>query len=184
MCLIMGVFAGMCISPFNHSRQKGEVQRDTVVVYDTARYSRLELEIKRHRLDVPDITSPKVVMVPEDSTTIIYRDSVRYVTMPRQFFYTKTQDAEIWHSGIDSTIDSLNVFRKNTTITERISAKRKKHGLGVGVEATYYNTLYVPVYAEYQSFVTSWLSIYGRVGYNIPTKEYGLSLGARMQLQW
>ena len=181
ICLTMGIFAGMCISPFNHSRQSAS-QKDTVVVYDTARYSRLELETKRHRLNVPDITAPSIVMVQEDSTTIIYRDSVRYVTLPREYFYTNVDDVEIWHSGIDSRIDSLAVRRREMMITTR--EKPKKNALGIGIEASYYSGLYIPAYIEYERMMKPWFSVYGRVGYNFPTLEYGVSLGVRMQLKW
>ncbi len=181
ICLIMGIFAGMCVSPFNHSAQSS-VQKDTVVVYDTARYSKLELETKRHRLDVPDIAAPSVVAVKEDSTTIIYRDNVRYVTLPREYFYTNVDDVEIWHSGIDSRIDSLAVRRKELMITTR--EKPKKNALGFGIETSYYSGLYIPAYIEYERMMQPWLSVYGRVGYNFPTMEYGISLGVRMQLQW
>lgn len=116
--LILGFVIGILCRP-NHFRDTTDMVKDTLVIYDTARYSKLELASKSYRLNVPKIESPSVVYIPADSTTIIYRDSIRYVTLTREYFYTKTEDAEIWHSGVQSTIDSLNVFRKSATIKEK-----------------------------------------------------------------
>ena len=99
------------------------IQRDTIVRYDTMRYSRLELETLSHRLDVPKIDVPKLAILDVEKMDTIYKDNVMYITYPRENYYTKAKDVEIWHSGIDSTIDSLNVVRKTQNITETILHK-------------------------------------------------------------
>ena len=99
------------------------IQRDTIVRYDTMRYSRLELETLSHRLDVPKIDVPKLAILDVEKMDTIYKDNVMYITYPRENYYTKANDVEIWHSGIDSTIDSLNVVRKTQNITETILHK-------------------------------------------------------------
>ncbi len=177
----MGVFAGMCISPFNHSRQS-LFQKDTVVVYDTMRYARLDLADKTKRLNIPKVGKLELVYMDTRSFDTIYRDSVRYVTMPREYFYTNVDGAEIWHSGIDSRIDSLAVRRREVMITTR--ERQKKNSLGFGIETSYYSAFYAPAYIEYERTVKPWFSVYGRFGYNFPTMEYGMSLGIRMKLQW
>lgn len=181
ICLIMGIFAGMCVSPFNHSRQTG-VQKDTIVRYDTMKYTRFELAGHTRKLDIPAVRKPELVFIGVESLDTIYIDNVQYVTMPREYFYTNVEDAEIWHSGIDSRIDSLAVRRRELMITTR--EKPKKNALGFGIETSYYSGLYIPAYIEYERMMQPWLSVYGRVGYNFPTMELGISLGVRMQLQW
>lgn len=99
------------------------IQRDTIVRYDTMRYSRLELETLSHRLDVPKIDVPKLAILDVEKMDTIYKDNVMYITYPRENYYTKANDVEIWHSGIDSTIDSLNVVQKTQNITESILHK-------------------------------------------------------------
>ena len=99
------------------------IQRDTIVRYDTMRYSRLELETLSHRLDVPKIDVPKLAILDVEKMDTIYKDNVMYITYPRENYYTKANDVEIWHSGIDSTIDSLSVVRKTQNITETILHK-------------------------------------------------------------
>ena len=101
------------------------IQNDTIVRLDTIKYSNLELIGKNYRLDIPKVNVPELVYIPSDSTTIIYRDSIRYVTLPRQYYFTKTEDAEIWHSGVDSRIDSMNVFRQTKVITQKPVTKNR-----------------------------------------------------------
>lgn len=120
LVLVMGAWLIGCVMGRHHFREATKMlQRDTTYVYDTIRYSRLDLASNTYELDIPKIDKAEMVFIPESSTTIIYRDSIRYVTLPREYFYTKTEDAEIWHSGVQSTIDSLNVFRKSATIKEK-----------------------------------------------------------------
>jgi hypothetical protein len=161
------------------------VQRDTVTVYDTTRYSRLELVRNTYRLDIPKISIPELVYIPSDSTTIIYRDSVRYVTLPRQYFYTRTADAEVYHSGIDSRIDALNVFHKTQTITKTITQTvTRRNALSIGIEASYMNTLSIPIYLEYERMLHKNVGIYGQMLYDLNARQFGISAGVHLQLEW
>lgn len=160
-------------------------QRDTVTVYDTARYSRLELVSNTYKLDIPKIGVPELVYIPSDSTTIIYRDSVRYVTLPRQFFYTRTADAEVYHSGIDSRIDALNVFHKTQTITKTVTQSlTNRNALTFGIEPSYLNTLSIPIYLEYERMLHKNVGIYGQIAYDLPSKSWGVGIGAKFSVGW
>ena len=125
-----------------------------------------------------------MVLVPADSTTIIYRDSIRFVTLPRQYFFTETEDAQIWHSGIDSTIDSLNVVRKTQEITKTTQTKPKLNSIGIGMETSYMNALSTPIYLEYERMLHKNLSFYGQVFYDLPSQRYGAGVGLKMQIEW
>lgn len=182
---LVGAFAGMWTHRQYHFRDLTKMsQADTLVRYDTIRYSRLELSEKIGRLNVPKITNPRMVLIPADSTTIIYRDSVRYVTMPRQFYFTETEDAQIWHSGIDSTIDSLNVFTKTTSVTKVIQPVTKCNALSIGIETTYMGGLYTPIYIGYERMLKPWMSVYFQVNYDLPTKTCGATAGMKLKLNW
>lgn len=182
---LVGALAGMWTHRQYHFRDNTKmVQIDTLVRYDTVRYSRLELSEKIGRLNVPKITNPRMVLIPADSTTIIYRDSVRYVTLPREFYFTETEDAQIWHSGIDSTIDSLNVFTKTTSVTKVIQPVTKCNALSIGIETNYMGGLYTPIYIGYERMLKPWLSVYGQVAYDLPSHVYGVGIGLKMQLEW
>lgn len=178
---VIGIWLGR---QYHFCDATNEVQRGAVTVYDTARYSRLELVKNTYELDIPKIDNPRIVLVPADSATIIYRDSVRYVTLPRQYFYTKVEDAEIWHSGIDSTIDSLNVVRKTQEVTKTAQTKPKLNSIGIGMETTYMTTLSTPIYIEYERMLKPWMSVYGQIAYNLPSQKYGVGIGLKMQLEW
>lgn len=185
---LIGALAGMWAHRQYHFREGTKmVQTDTVVVHDTVRYSKLELTGKNHRLDLPKIVKTKLVYIPADSVTTIYRDSVRYVTLPRQYFFTKTDDVEIWHSGIDSTIDSLVVFRNNMVISRTettTKAVTKRHGLSIGIEANYATIPSFPVQLEYAYHIKPWFNIYGYAEYELLMKQWGIGIGTSIEFEW
>lgn len=183
LLLILGIAIGILCRP-NHFRDATDMAKDTLVIYDTARYSKLELASKSYRLNIPKIESPSLVYIPADSTTIIYRDSIRYVTLPREYFFTSTDDVEIWHSGIDSTIDSLNVVVKTQEITKTAQAKVKKNHIGIGIEAGFLNSPYIPIYLEYERMLHRNASFYARVLYDLPRQSYGVEAGAKVSIGW
>jgi hypothetical protein len=127
-----------------------------------------------------------MVFIPADSVTIIYRDSIRYITLPRQNYYTKTEEVQIWHSGIDSTIDSLSLLFPMTSIvqTEKVARNPKKHAIGIGIEANYNTTFNMPVQLEYTYNVKPWLSIYGYAEYELFRKQFGIGAGTKAFIEW
>lgn len=183
--LFIGAVAGLWL---NRERHVDEVtiQRDTVTVYKTRYYSRPELKAKTIRLEVPKIDVRQRVFVPADSVTIIYRDSVRYVTLPRQNYFTNTEEVQIWHSGVDSTIDSLSLLFPTTTIaqTEKVARKPKKHAIGIGIEANYSTAFNMPVQLEYAYNVKPWLSVYGYAEYELFCKQFGIGAGTQITIEW
>ena len=182
--LIVGILIGaLCRGYFTH---EVTIQKDTVTVYKTIQYSRLELQDKTIHLQVPDIHVRPMVFIPADSVTIIYRDSIRYITLPRQNYYTKTEEVQIWHSGIDSTIDSLSLLFPTTTIaqTEKVARRPKKHAIGIGIEANYSTTFNMPLQLEYVYNVKPWLSVYGYAEYELFRKQFGIGAGAQMTIEY
>jgi hypothetical protein len=182
---LIGALAGMWAHRQYHFRDATNMpQNDTIVRLDTVKYSKLELIGKNYRLDIPKVSMKELVYIPSDSTTIIYRDSIRYVTLPRQYFYTKVGDAEIWHSGIDSTIDSLNVVRKTQEITKATQTVTHRNALAFGIESSYLNTFSISIYLEYTRMLHKNLEIYGQVGYDLPTRMWGAGIGAKAHLNF
>lgn len=164
VAFIIGVLlgCGVCKKCTCHIRNIDEGQRDTIVRIDTIRYSRLDLSSKIEKLTIPSNASiGKVVLLPTDSVTYIYRDSVRYVTLPRDFFYTKTNEAEIWHSGIDSTIDSLNVFNRTTEVVKFTPDDRHwdKHRLSLYGSAGYSNMPLMSAGIRYMYYPKKWFGV-------------------------
>jgi hypothetical protein len=160
-------------------------QNDTIVRLDTVKYSKLELIGKNYRLDIPKVNMPELVYIPSDSTTIIYRESIRYVTLPRQYFFTRTADAEIYHSGIDSRIDSLNVFHKTQTITQTVTQTvTNRNTLTFGIEPSYLSTFSIPIYLEYERMLHKNIGIYGQLQYDLRTNLFGVGIGAKVSIGW
>ena len=184
LVLVVGFVIGILCRPKHFRGEVEMVQADTIVRLNTIKYSKLELIGKNYKLDLPKIKSPSLVYIPADSTTIICRDSVRYVTYPREFFFTSMDDVEIWHSGIDSTIDSLTVVRKTQEITKTTQIVPKRNSIGLGIETNYMTTLSTPIYLEYERMLKSWLSFHVQVAYDLPSRMYGVGIGLEMQLEW
>lgn len=179
---LIGALSGMWGCRQYHFRDATKmVQRDTIVRYDTMRYSRLELEALSFRLDVPKVDVPDLAYLDVEKIDTIYKDNVMYISYPRESYYTKTEDAEIWHSGIDCTIDSLNVFRRTETITQTFVPKPKKHSISIGVGAQYCGHVRLPVQIEYAYNIKKWLSVYVYADYDIAFNQAGAGLGAKMR---
>lgn len=137
LCVILGAVIGWLCREYHFRDATKMLQRDTVVRYEKIPYSRIELAANTYKLELPKIDKKELVFIPEHSTTIIYRDSVRYVTLPRNFYFTKVEDAEIWHSGIDSRIDSVNVFRRSISVTESFTPAQRHKRWGIGIQVGY-----------------------------------------------
>ena len=183
---LIGALAGMWAHRQYHFRDATNMpQNDTIVRLYTVKYSKLELIGKNYRLDIPKVSRKELVYIPSDSTTIIYRDSIRYVTLPRQYFYTKVDDAEIWHSGIDSSIDSLNVFTRTMTVTQTVpKTVTHRNALTLGVEPNYLNTFSIPIYLEYERMLHKNVGIYGQLHYDLRTNLFGAGIGAKVSIGW
>lgn len=184
LLLVIGIVSGVILCRKFHHDKVEVVQKDTVVMHDTIRYSRLALDYETVKLDLPKIGKKEYVFIVEDSTTIIYRDSIRYVTALRDFFYTRTPEVEIWHSGIDSRIDSLNVYRSSSVITQTISRKERLHEISAGLELNYSDALRMPFQVEYSYMLNPWMSMYGYAEYELFTKQFGIGAGMKILISW
>ena len=182
LLLVIGIVSGVILCRKFHHGKVEVIQKDTIVMHDTIRYSRLALDYETLKLDLPQIGKKEYVFIVEDSTTIIYRDSIRYVTALRDFFYTRTPEVEIWHSGIDSRIDSLNVYRSSSVITQTISRKERLHEISAGLELNYSDALRMPFQVEYSYILKPWMSIYGYAEYELFTKQFGIGAGAKVSI--
>ena len=187
LLIVLGFVVGLLCRPEHFRDEEKTIQTDTVVRYEKVSYTPLELKGKTIQLDVPKISALSMVYLPYDSTMVVYRDSVRYVSLPRQYFYTSTDDAEIWHSGIDSTIDSLNVFKKTKVISKTETTTqlvRHSNHLRLGIDANYYSAPFIPIYLEYERMLHKNVGISARFFYDLPTRLYGVGVGVNAQIGW
>lgn len=184
---LIGAGAAMCLCHTCNPRVGGKdvlVQSDTIVKYETLHYSRLELAKNTIKLDVPKVSARELVFIEESSLDTIYRDRVRYVTLPRANYYTKVGDAEIWHSGVGSRIDSLNVFRRDVVVTDVYKRKDWKHEISIYASAGYCGVPRLPIGAEYAYYPKKWVGFGGKIERDILHKTTGIYATARFRIGW
>lgn len=182
--MIVGVVIG-CLLPDYHFRDEMKmVQRDTIVRYDTMRYSRLELVTNSNALKIPKIDVPKLAFLDVEKVDTIYKDNVMYLTYPRESYYTKAKDVEIWYSGIDSTIDSLNVVQKTQDIKETEQVKVARNSISLGIEASYLTTPSLPIYLEYGRMFHKNVEMYGQIAYDLQSRQWGVGIGVELKFGW
>lgn len=181
--LLVGMVIGwLCRTTYSH--RETTPQRDTVFRYDTIHYSRMELASKTYKIDVPKIGGLSMVLFPIDKVDTVYKDKKVYIAMEREYRCTELEGIEIFHSGIDSTIDSLNVMRKTEIITETVQEAMKRNYLSFGIEAGYSAIPHIPIYLQYDRMLHKNMGVYVRAVYDIPRLSYGVSVGAKVQVGW
>ena len=153
-----------------------KVETKDVVVYKDTSYSRLSLgDIKK--LDVPEIRGvPSVLYIPETQVKIEYRDSIRYVVLDREHKFLDNPDVKIWYSGIDPTIDSLQVKRQ--TIVQKEPWKR--HSIGLEGETGYYGDFGLMAGIIYEYNVFKSLSVSAKVGYDFYVEKPYVAVGLNL----
>lgn len=184
--LILGIIAGVWLCAKLHPALRNtEPQRDTIVVQKIVQYTPLELKDKTIKLDVPRLSTLAMVLIPYDSTKVVYRDNIQYLPAPREYYFTKTDEAEIYHSGIDSRIDSLKIVSLITNFTNVTHVrKEKKHSIELGIEASYARVFEMPMQLEYSYAIKPWLSVYGYAQYELFTKQFGAGAGTKVYIGW
>ena len=184
---LIGIGAGMFLCLTCDPRVGGKdvlVQSDTIVKYETLHYSRLELAKNTIKLDVPKVSTKEYIYVQSDSTTIIYRDSIAFVTLPRENYYTKQDDIEIWHSGVSSRIDSLRYTMRETTITDTYKRRDWKHEISLSASIGYHNMLMLPIELKYLYCPKRWIGIGGKLEHDFIHKTTGIFATASFRFGW
>lgn len=183
---LIGAGAAMCLCLTCNPRVGGMdvlVQSDTIVKEVVKAYTPLELKKNTIKLNVPKVGTKEYVILPPD-TNIIYRDSVRYVTLPREYYYTQQDDVEIWHSGIDSRIDSLRYTMRETTITDTYKRRDWRHEINIYGAAGYKQGFSTPVGAEYTFYPKRWIGVGGKAEYDFVQKTSGIYAKANIRFGW
>lgn len=148
---------------------------ERIVEYRDTSYSRLNIGTV-FKLETPKVSRvPSVLSIPEAEVKIEYRDSIRYVVLDREHKFLDNPDVRIWYSGVDPTIDSLQVKRQTVIQTE----PWKRHSVGVSADIAF-NLLGVGAEYEYSPF--KWFSINASAGYDFYMKQPYAMAGAKIIL--
>lgn len=167
---------------FRKADRQQTVQRDTVEVVRTIRYYAADL--KSIRLDIPSVEMPEYVFIPEEKTKIEYRDSIRYIALPRERYYTQTDKVAIWHSGIESRIDSVEFTEKNTVIQESIIDRPIRHSLTVYGEMGYLEGLKATAGVKYLYHPNKWLGFGGSIERDFLARQNGIFANIDITFGW
>ena len=186
LLLILGGVIGWVSRPDHFRDEVKKSVTDTVHIYETVRYSRIQLATNTYVLDIPKV--PRVpVLIPIEKVDTIIKENKVYISMEREYRYTEMSDVQIWHSGIDSTIDSLNVIKKNMVISKTETTTQsvtKCNTLALGAELQYNGTTYIPIYLEYSHLLHKNVEISAKVMYDFPSKKIGGGMGMKLQIGW
>ena len=187
LLIVVGILLGAGVCHNYYVKIAPDVQRDTTYIYEKVPYSRLDLGKMAVQLSVPEVDVPKLTFLNVEKIDTVYKDNVMYITYPRENYYTSVKDVEIWYSGIDSTIDSLNVVVKNATISKTETTTqlvRHTNRLRLGIDANYYSTPFIPIYLEYERMLHRNIGINARFFYDMNTRLYGVGGGVYVQIGW
>lgn len=119
-----------------------------------------------------------VYVKPDTPDTVRIRDTV-YLALPRQYYYSEAEGVKIWHSGVESRIDSLVTFMETRFVPTEVW---KKHNLYFGANAGYYGGFRASLGVEYQYNIFKWLSISGNTGYDFYLKQPYIMAGAKFRI--
>lgn len=145
---------------------------ERIVEYRDTSYSRLSLgDIKN--LDVPEVKGvPMVVYVPEVEVRTVVKDSIRYVLLNREHKILENPDVKIWYSGVDPSIDSLQIHRRME------KEPWKRHTIGLEGDAG----MGLSVGAVYEYDIFKWFSVSTKAGYDFYVEKPYFAVGAEIRL--
>ena len=151
---------------------------ERIVEYRDTSYSRLNMGTV-FKLETPKVSRvPSFIFIPETEVKIEYRDSIRYVVLDREHKFLDNPDVKIWYSGIDPTIDSLQVKRQ--TVIQKEPWKR--HRMGLEAEVGYYGDFGLMAGATYEYDLFKWLSVSAKAGYDFHIEKPYVAAGLNISL--
>lgn len=177
--LIVGIVIGTLCREHHFRSIIDNPQRDTIFVHDTIEYTK-------------EVLAQSTKVVHQKDTEYIYievRDTIEkekkvYVPMPRQHYHTRVKDAEIFHSGIESRIDSLNIFSTTANITQTYLPKEKKHSFTLYGSVGWMDRLRLPVGAKYLYSVYPWWKVGSKIEHDFAQSITGVYATTELTFGW
>ena len=171
--LVLGMAIGWLCRGCFHADKTPIAQRDTIIYRDTIREP------------YPPEISKEVVR----TEYVVVRDTLRikdtlYLSLPMERRVYGSDDFYAEVTGYKPSLDYIEVFPKTKIITERIVERRKMNSLSAGIELGYMNGLTLPIYLEYERMLQKNVGIYGQMLYDLNARQFGVSAGVHLQLEW
>lgn len=172
----IGVAAGSLFNVIFPKKAKVTEKTDTLYVYKTV------------TIEKPVLKETKVV----DTILVAIRDTVvkndtTYIALPRE---SKTYGDDRFTavvSGYKPSLDRLDIYIESQTVTKYLIPEPKKpkmNYLALGTEVAYVGGLSIPIYLEYERLLHKNVGIYGKLMYDLPTKDIGAGIGVRAKFGW
>lgn len=172
----IGVTAGSLFNVIFPKKAKVTEKTDTLYVYKTV------------TIEKPVLKETKVV----DTILVAIRDTVvkndtTYIALPRE---SKTYGDDRFTavvSGYKPSLDRLDIYIESQTVTKYLIPEPKKpkmNYLALGTEVAYVGGLSIPIYLEYERLLHKNVGIYGKLMYDLPTKDIGAGIGVRAKFGW
>lgn len=172
--LIVGMVAGMLLCrTFFVPERVVETQRDTIVVRDT------------HIVERPVYIRKKITdtMLVAVTDTMRLRDTL-YVPIPKEVKVYANEDYYAEVSGYQPSLDYLEIYSKQTTITQTERLKEKKNRLAFGIEGGWCQTFSAPVYLEYSRKLHRNVELEAGVFRDLVIQETGFRIGVNANVGW
>lgn len=170
--LVVGIVIGwLCRQSL--IRPEVVTQRDTIIVTDTIK-EMYPVAIREEIVDTIQI---------EARDTIRINDTL-YVSLPMEKRTYRRDEYYAEVTGYNPRLTYIEVYPKTVYVNERITKALPKNSVRFGIEANYLNTVSIPIYFEYANLLHENFEIYGKFGYDIPTGDFGVSMGLRAKLNW
>ena len=173
--LVIGFVVGLLCRP-QHFREVTKKVTDTLFVIDT------------HTIEkpVPIKVTEKETLFVSIHDTLRIKDSV-FVPIPIERKTYKGEDYFAEISGYKVVLERIEVYPKTMAISKtETTTKLVRHTnhLRLGVEASYCSTISLPIYLEYEKMLHKNVGLRAGFFYDLPTRLYGLRVGANIQFGW
>lgn len=171
--IALGMVIGWLCRGYFHADKTPIVQKDTIIYRDTIREPY-----------PPEISNEAV-----GKEYVVVRDTLRikdtlYLSLPMERRVYGNDDFYAEVTGYKPSLDYIEVFPKTKIITERIVERRKMNSLSAGIELGYMNGLTLPIYLEYERMLQKNVGIYGQMLCDLNARQFGVSAGVHLQLEW
>jgi hypothetical protein len=149
---------------------------DTMYVYKT-------VTIEKPVLKESKVVETMLVAVHDTSV----KNDTTFIALPRE---SKTYGDDRFTavvSGYKPSLDRLDIYVENQTVTKYLipePQKQKMNYLTIGAEAAYVGDFYIPIYLEYERLFHKNFGIYGKIMYDLPSKDIGAGIGVRAKFGW
>lgn len=147
------------------------------------------------KVDTIVVTQEKIVtevVTKEGPTEYVYvelpqeivRDTIyKEIPLKKEYYHSVTDDVEIWHSGVASSIDKVVNYRE-TQVVNNAYRKDKRSELSLGLSMDYSNAFRMPLQLSYEYDIASWFSMGAYAEYEPLQRTFGGGMMMKAKIGW